>query len=158
MDYRIFKFRYKGIFTKKLLITENDKLIYTMYRQGVLGNNLEYKAHKNVPHIKIEKPSWTSRERILTMDGKKVASFNGGSLSLSFSVESHYGNYMISRDSILSKTFTISNSTTEIGKLSKKGIFSKEYGLALHPQEHVHFIIGLIGYLINTIKKREESG
>lgn len=157
MDYRLFKFRYEGIISKKLLIAENDELIYTMYRHGILKNDLEFKAHNIAPAIHIEKPSWSSSNRLIHLDGTRIAEFNGGSFSLSFSVESTYGFYSIKRDSLISKTFTISNSTTEIGKLSKKGFFSTEYGLALHSGEHIYFILGLIGYLIHSIKKREES-
>lgn len=157
MEFRLFTLEIKGFFRKKIIISENDQPVYTVHHQGALGNLLQFEAHVDMPVINIDKPVWYKNERIIYIDNRKASHFTPSEFTWNFSLDSIYGNYHLTKDSIVKNVFTLSNSTTEIAKLSQKSIFKEVYGLAIHANEHIPFILALMTFVIDRRKKQKDA-
>jgi len=157
MEFRLFTLQIKGIFKKKIIISENEQPIYTVHPKGVLGNLLQFVSHTELPKMTIDKPTWYKNERVIYIENQEASHFVPSEFTWNFGLESIYGNYHLTKDSIVKSVFTLSNSTTDIAKLSQKSVFKEVYGLAIHADEHIAFILALMTYVIDRRKKQKEG-
>jgi hypothetical protein len=158
MDYRVFTLRFEGIFNKKILIEENEQLQWTAVISGAMGNLLTFNTPDNKSSMHIDKPKWHDSVRVFYVDREEVCKLYPPTFSSNYDIDSHYGKYHVNKDSIMRTEYTISNSTSEIAKISKKGIFSEQYGIAIHSNEHVPFLLALSTFVIYRLKQQQNSG
>jgi len=155
--YRIFTIESEGILHPKLFISENNGKRYAIKRIGIFNKRFEfYRKGKKKMELEI-KHHFLKKKIYISQFGKIVAAFSPKVFSSSFTIDTHYGGYHVIKDSLLSDSFTISNSTTEVVKISSKGLLPKKHGMAIHSNEHVEFLICLSFYIVHRLKKKKKS-
>jgi len=159
MDFRLFQIKQEGIFKSRMIVTENEAVKYTAVFSGVFSKLYQIFDHSGKQIMVIEKPfHWGGGDFEVYVYGSKVCSFKPSIFNNNLEIQSTYGYYAFKTESSWRTHFTILNSTTEIGKISRKhGLLKDEFGVALMTNENVEFLLAMVIYIIKRKKEQEAT-
>jgi len=155
--YKIFTIGKEGVFNARSFILEKGGRRYEIRRYGFFKKRFEFHRKGKIKmQLEVNKYLF-KKEVIISQFGLVKANFSPKIFGNNFSIETHYGMYHVVKDGLLSASYTISNSTTEVVKISSTGLLKKNVGIAIHKNEHIEFLLCLCFYIIYRSKKKNTT-
>lgn len=159
MEFNIYTISKKGFFSSTYLIRSGDEIVYKA-KPALFANKCSFTDvnDREIFFIKRKTALFKSIYHVLHGGEKYAEVLVKGAFKTKLIVDTEDGQYLLWSEAF-HKSFTVSKSDREIGKISRKSMFKTNIGVAIDENEDNEFILALVIVIEMIIKsKRSKSG